>query len=142
MVVIYFVTIILFTLLSAYIDSRIIKSGNKINHFLHSSLYVFFCVALAFLLRDNANYILWGIYCTITCLLIRAGWFDFALNIFRGLDWYYVSREADGVWKSANESLYDDLLAKFNANPNDVRILTFLFSIIWFFTINFFLNGC
>ena len=135
---IYFVTILLFTFLSANIDAKAIKKGHNINHWVHSSIYAILCALFGWAMLLHQPIVLWGTYCFFTCILIRGGWYDFALNHYRGLDWWYVSRNADGTYTSANESLWDDLFAKIKLNPNDIRIIFFILSILWLFTIPYF----
>jgi len=133
----FYLISILCTLAHAFVDYLLIKKNKAINHTLESLIYssvVFFFVWFL----KQPNFWHWFLYCAITVTIIRAGWFDFALNAMRGKSLWYVSPIVDGTYKGNKESWYDEMLYKLNIHPSDVRISCFVLSIIWAFTFKYF----
>lgn len=134
----YFFSMLLIVLLLAKIDANQIKENKVINH---RQEFLFFCIISLFsfviLYKENHfNFFKWSIYCGVTCLLLRGGFYDFSLNLFRGKSIWYISKNADGVYNGTQESLYDDILSKFKINANYVRVLLLALSIAWLFLHN------
>lgn len=132
MSILFFLIVLTITIIHAKVDTILIQKFGKINHNLEASIYTALCLFFAYLLTKEYT-IKWGLFCAITCLLIRAGWFDFTLNLMRGKSLWYVSSNADGNYSGNKESFYDDLLAKIKnlIHPNDIRISSFFLSLMW-----------
>ncbi len=132
MSILFFVIVVIITIAHAKIDTIQIQKNRRINHIFEASVYTALCLFFAYLLTTEYT-IKWGLFCAITCLLIRAGWFDFTLNLMRGKSLWYVSPNANGNYSGNKESLYDDLLSKIKhiIHPNDIRISSFLLSLMW-----------
>jgi len=129
----YFVCIFLLVLLHAAFNARTILEGKPIDHkkeFVEFSIY---CIIISLLFyfyhAINMPFIKWVDHCVFTVLVIRVGWFDFLLNIFRGLNVFYISKNADGNYTGTKESRWDDFIGKY---ANVSRIVNLVFSIIWF----------
>ena len=139
MIYFYCLTIFLLVLAAAQNDSSDISKNIPINHIRTSIKYAFRCIeiSLAFYLlsslQGEVNLAIWLIKTALMSIIIRAAFFDFALNLFRKLPIGYISKNANGVYTGAKESKYDDLLYKIGVNANVVRI-TF---IVLFFVLLF-----
>jgi hypothetical protein len=120
--------------LHAYIDADEIKRYKTINHKVEFFFFSF-TIAFSILMFYQSWYLLtfleWAIYCVVTTLFLRVGFYDFSLNLFRGKNLWYVSKNADGNYSGTKESLYDDLLHKFCLNPNAIRLGGVIISILW-----------
>lgn len=86
---IYFVIILLFTLVHAYLDSCRIKKNLEIDHSTRAFIWFFCCFVFYPFLTDYSWFYL--IYFVLLALSIRKGFYDFALNKFRGLSLWYTS---------------------------------------------------
>ena len=80
-------------------------------------------------------FIKWLFFCGITVAVLRVGFYDFCLNLFRGKSIWYISPNADGNYTGTKESLYDDLLHRFGINANTIRVSGVIASIVWLFII-------
>jgi len=129
----YFVCIFLLVLLHATIDAKNILDGKSIDHKKESIWFSIFCAVVSisfYFFHDvNMSFILWFKHCVLTILIIRSGWFDFLLNIFRGLNIFYISKNADGNYTGTKESRWDDFIGKYS---NLFRIFNLVLSIVWF----------
>jgi len=133
----YFVIILLLVIISASIDAMNILDGKSIDHKKESFEFGIYCIIISLSFYHfgsvKINFILWILYCIFTTLIVRTGWFDFLLNVFRGKSPFYISKNADGNYTGTKESKYDDFLHKIKINANYVRVISFVLSIIWFF---------
>jgi hypothetical protein len=132
----YFVCIFLLVLLHAVVDAKNILGGKSIDHKKESIEFSIYCVIISLLFYFYAidmSFIKWVIYCILTIGVIRAGWFDFLLNGFRGLNIFYISKNADGNYTGTKESRWDDFIGKY---ANVFRIFNLVLSIIWFIFLN------
>lgn len=86
---IYFAIILLFTFVHAYLDSRRIKKNLEIDHFSRAAVWFFACFVFYPFLTDWSFFYLG--YFGLSVLSIRKGFYDFALNKFRGLSLWYTS---------------------------------------------------
>lgn len=128
----YFVCIFLLVLIHAVIDAKNILDGKPIEHKKEAVEFSIYCIIISLLFYFyviNMPFIKWVIHCILTVGVIRAGWFDFLLNGFRGLDIFYISKNADGKYTGTKESRWDDLIGKY---ANIIRIFNLVTSIIWF----------
>jgi len=134
MTYIFFAIVLLLCVINAFVDSLLIKRNIVINHIVDSAIFTIFCVFFAIITREIT--IAWIVYTVITTLLVRAGWFSFLLNIFRGKSIWYVSPNAELVYTGEYTSWWDDVLSYFK-NPNEIRFGGFIFSLIWLFIHHF-----
>lgn len=77
-------------ILLAYIDSRKIAAGIRIKHGWNGAFYAVF-ILIAFFVTGQQ----WPLIPLL--LLIRKSVFDITLNLFRGLDWDYVSHSTTSI---------------------------------------------
>jgi len=129
----YFIALFL-VVVHAYIDADEIKRYKTINHkveFLFFSFTICLSILLFYQSWYSLSFLEWAMYCGITTLFLRVGFYDFSLNLFRGKNLWYVSKNADGNYSGTKESLYDDLLHKFSLNPNVIRLVGVIISILW-----------
>ena len=133
----YFVCIFLLVLLHAAVDAQTILEGKPIDHKRESVEFSIYCIIISLLFyfyHDiDMSFIKWVIHCIITIGVIRAGWFDFLLNGFRGLSIFYISKNADGNYTGTKESRWDDFIGKY---ANVYRIVNLVLSIVWFVFLN------
>jgi hypothetical protein len=113
----------------AFIDAGEIKKGKVINHKMEFIAFLI-TILLAALLLNNHEMVWWKwyLFCFITAALFRAGFYDFILNLERGLSMWYVSPD-----HSSSASWYDDWLYKHDINPNVPNVLFAVLSIAWVF---------
>lgn len=83
-----FISLILFNIGNAFIDSTRIKRGLKIHHWLNAGLYIL-CIACECILGHLAPAQI--ILLCIWAMAARQIFFDIPLNLRRGLKWDYVS---------------------------------------------------
>jgi hypothetical protein len=129
----YFIALFL-VVLHAFIDADEIKRYKTINHKVEFFFFSFtICLSIILFYQSwySLTFVEWGLYCGVTTLFLRVGFYDFSLNLFRGKNIGYISQNADGNYQGTKESLYDDLLHKFGINANFVRISGIVISIIW-----------
>lgn len=117
---IYFVIILLFTLIHAYLDSRRIKKNLEIDHFLRGAIWFFCCFIFYPFLSDGYLYYL--VFFVLTLLSIRKGFYDFALNKFRGLSFWYTSTTT-----TSQVGLFQQ---KFKINQNVVSLIALIGSLL------------
>jgi hypothetical protein len=129
----YFIALFL-VVLHAFIDADEIKRYKTINHkveFFFFSFTICFSILIFYKSSYALTFIEWCLYCGVTTLFLRVGFYDFSLNLFRGKSIGYISKNADGNYQGEKESLYDDLLHRFGINANFVRLGGIIISIIW-----------
>lgn len=116
---IYFSIILLFTLIHAYLDSHRIKKNLEIDHFLRSAIWFFSCfIFYPFLSNGSLSYL---VFFVLALLSIRKGFYDFALNKFRGLSFWYTS--------TTTTSQIDLFQQKFKINQHLVSIAALIGSL-------------
>jgi len=129
----YFVCIFLLVLLNAVIDAKNILDNKPIDHKKESVEFSIYCIIISLLFyfyhAIDMSFIKWVIHCIFTISIIRAGWFDFLLNGFRGLNIFYISKNADGNYTGTKESRWDDFVGKY---ANVIRVFNLVLSIVWF----------
>ena len=113
--------IVFITLLHAFIDSILIKQGKPIKHTLESFIWGGVCGIGWFIVGGNMW--LYG----LECLLVRAAFFDYSLNFFRGLPLSYKSL--------TTTSLIDKIESKLGIEDK-VRFVSLLIFILWSFLKN------
>lgn len=131
MQVAYFSLIAFLVLTNSFIDAYSIKKGRRVNHIIESAIFGFFSIIFAIVLPYKVAFTNWALFCSLTTIFIRIGFYDISVNIFRGKNMFYVSPNANGVYTGKGESLYDDIVAKFKINPNIIRIIFLCISIVW-----------
>lgn len=90
--------IVAYNIGTAWLQARIIKANKPINHTLWAVLYVLFCWAVMWWAHNE--------FMAPFCLLIRKPLFDVALNLFRGLPFFYVSLNPKSIIDDIHFSLY------------------------------------
>jgi len=129
----YFVCIFLLVLLHASVDAWTILEGKPIYHKKEAVEFSAYCIIISLLFycyhTVDISFMRWLLHCIITITVIRVGWFDFLLNGFRGLNVFYISKNADGNYTGTKESRWDDFVGKY---ANVIRICSLLLSIVWF----------
>jgi len=116
---IYFAIILLFTLTHAYLDSCRIKKNLEIDHFLRGAVWFFSCFIFYPFLSDYSFFYL--AYFCLLILSIRKGFYDFVLNKFRGLSFWYTS--------TTTTSQIDLFQQKFKINQHVVSIAALIGSL-------------
>jgi hypothetical protein len=117
---IYFGIILLFTLIHAFLDSRRIKNNLYIDHFLRGAIWFFSCfIFYPFLSDGSLTYLTFFV---LALLSIRKGFYDFALNKFRGLSFWYTS--------TTTTSQIDLFQQKIKINQNVVSLVALIGSLL------------
>lgn len=80
---------IVINILLAYVDSLLIKNGERIYHGLNGLFYILMVVP-AYLITNN-------LYLCIGLFVIRRLVFDVSLNLFRGLPYNYTSKTTTSI---------------------------------------------
>lgn len=119
---IYFSFALLATIVHAYLDAQKIKRHEPIDHFWRSVVWVF-VTAIPMIVIDLTlvNDWTYPFLCVLIGICIRAGFFDYALNKFRGLDFNYVSLSTN--------SFIDTFYRNNGINQNYIRIVFLIASI-------------
>jgi len=138
----YYFLMLLLIVIHAKVDTDEIKRGKPINHNLEFLIFLIITLLSMFILytKDAMPFIKWCIYCGITAPLLRAGFYDFTLNLLRGKSMWYISPNADGNYTGTKESWYDDILGKLKINANHIRMAALILSIVWLFIHTKFFN--
>lgn len=101
-------------ILNAWIDAKRIKGGKRIYHGVNGGIYL----ALTF-----GSYFLGGWFLVLAVLIIRKVFFDVALNLFRGLPFFYFPQNP--------KSILDKLQYKvFNVNMEILWVVLVLLLLI------------
>lgn len=78
-------------------DLKTIKSGKEIRHGYHLAVSAMIMLAVSYLAVRLGNYhAIWQPYAL--SVGIFGLFFDYALNILRGLNWYYIDDEPESSW--------------------------------------------
>lgn len=98
----------------AYVDSVLIKKGERIYHGLNGLFYILMVVP-AYLITKN-------LYLCVGLFVIRRLVFDISLNLFRGLPYNYTSK--------TTTSIIDKLLYRTQSQLGDIYYLILIISIV------------
>jgi hypothetical protein len=95
----YFIALFL-VVLHAYIDADEIKRNKTINHkveFFFFSFVVLLSIIMFYQSWYPLSFLQWTIFCGITTLFLRVGFYDFSLNLFRGKKIDYTSSTTNSI---------------------------------------------
>ena len=123
----YILLIFFFVSANAIIDGRARKNGCDLNKVIEANIFSVFSIIWSVIFVNKCFYIplwKWVLFCFITMLIIRSGWYHFISNIARGVKVWYVDENDD-----------NGLVAKI-----DFRFACFILSIVWLFTHKYFLK--
>lgn len=129
----YYFIMLFLVVIHAKTDADEIKKGETINHKIEFLVFLILSLLSMFILytSDAMPFFKWCIYCGITAALLRAGFYDFSLNLLRGKSMWYISANADGNYTGTKESWYDDMLRKLKLNANHIRMAATIVSVVW-----------
>ncbi len=112
------------TLTHAYLDSGKIKRHEYIDHFWRTTVWFFLCmiyVVCMDLFTDKHDF--YSLEMVAYMIAFRIGFYDFVLNLFRGLSIWYKSE--------TTTSVIDQWYRRNNINQNAIRIIFAIIAILW-----------